>query len=70
MSERRRGSLLSYTRPSARAGIKDEAGSWLTMTKLGLVDVTFWPVHLALPLGFISFLSVLYHNLMCLERTI
>lgn len=39
---------------SARAGMKDEAGSWLTMTKLGLVDVTFWPVHLALPLGFIS----------------
>lgn len=54
MSERRHGSLLSYARPSARAGIKDEAGSWLTMTKLGLVDVTFWPVHLALPLGFIS----------------
>lgn len=54
MSERRRGSLLSYARPSARAGMKDEAGSWRTMTKLGLVDVTFWPMNLALPLGFIS----------------
>lgn len=54
MSERRRGSLLSYARPSAWAAMKDEAGSWSTMTKLGLVDVTFWPMHLALPLGFIS----------------
>lgn len=54
MSERRRRSLLSYARPSAQAGMKDEAGSWSTMTKLGLVDVTFWPMHLALPLGFIS----------------
>lgn len=54
MSERRRGSLLSYSRPSARARMKDEAGSWRTMTKLRLVDVTFWPMNLALTLGFIS----------------
>lgn len=42
MSERHMGSFSA--RPLARAGMKDEAGELALMTKLGLVDVTFWPV--------------------------